>query len=408
MDRIAGKRFLITHSIVHGIMGSTVVTLELAQFLQQRGAAVTVYAAFIGEPAAGLFRERGVELVDDETYPDLPLGDLDYVWVHSQVLPVPLVDRLGGPLPQRMPTFIFLHMSAVDVAPDEHPYIPGLEERLSSLSLFVSSTTLDGLLPHYHQPPATGIFPNPAPAAYAATPYRPKPAPERILIVSNHSPPEVAQARNLLRRMGYDVRHVGAPHDLYVLVTPDMIVGSDVVVTIGKTVQYCLLAGVPVYNYDRHGGCGYFTEANFDTARRRNFSGRGEPRRSPGDLVSEILAGYLAATQFHADRRSQFESDFGIDDVLPLLIEGVTPRAVDAFEPSEVATFRSAQEFGSRFYRSWGRLTDAEHAVHLLRAENEALRAQVSEPTQPWRRRMGRAVSPPSFLRDARRKRPEQ
>ena len=38
----------------------------------------------------------------------------------------------------------------------------------------------------------------------------------------------------------------------------------DCVISIGKTVQYCLVQGIPVFLYDRFGGPGYLNESNYD------------------------------------------------------------------------------------------------------------------------------------------------
>ncbi|MFN8125138.1 MAG: hypothetical protein U0R64_01310 [Candidatus Nanopelagicales bacterium] len=369
MDPIAGRRFLIAHSIVQRILGATVVTLELAEFLIERGAEVTVYAAFLGDPALSLFRERGVTVVDDRTFPDLRLTDLDVVWVHSQVVPLPILEQLAGPLPERMPPFVFLHMSALDLAPDEHPYIPGLEARLSSLSLFVAPATREQLLPAIGRPVATGIYPNPAPRSFAEHPYRRKERPERILIVSNHSVPEVAEARDLLRDRGFEVRHLGAPHDAYELVTPALLAGADVVVTIGKTVPYCLVAGIPVFVYDHYGGYGYLDEDNLERARFRNFSGRGGVKLSAERLVADILDGYADAAAFQAHRRAYFWTEFGIDEVLPPLLESLQPYPVQPFDPAFLAAVDSAQRFGARFYRYWGRNIVANRRLARARGE---------------------------------------
>jgi hypothetical protein len=51
----------------------------------------------------------------------------------------------------------------------------------------------------------------------------------------------------------------------------------DCVISIGKTVQYCLVQGIPVFLYDRFGGPGYLNESNYELAEYYNFSGRSKP-----------------------------------------------------------------------------------------------------------------------------------
>ncbi|EFQ83114.1 hypothetical protein HMPREF0063_12323 [Aeromicrobium marinum DSM 15272] len=239
-------------------MGSTIVTLELADELRSRGASVVVYAAFVGEPAAAAFRDHGIDLLDEAatSAAGITLDDFDLVWVNSQVLPLPVVDSLMRSWPSRLPVFVFHHMSPLDYAPDEHPYLHGLEERLASLSTFISPATRDELLPFFSGRPPTDLFSNPAPRAFARSPYVSSGSPERILVVSNHVTPEVEEAKALLRDKGLEVVHFGSGQDEYALVTAEVLDRFDVVVTIGKTVQYCLVAGRPVYVYDHFGGQG--------------------------------------------------------------------------------------------------------------------------------------------------------
>lgn len=43
--------------------------------------------------------------------------------------------------------------------------------------------------------------------------------------------------------------------DEYKSITLEILSQYDVAITIGKTVQYCLVMGVPVYVYDKFGSC---------------------------------------------------------------------------------------------------------------------------------------------------------
>jgi len=51
VKNIKNKHFLITQPIICGLWGSTIVTLELADFLQKNGAKVSVYTYFCDNPA---------------------------------------------------------------------------------------------------------------------------------------------------------------------------------------------------------------------------------------------------------------------------------------------------------------------------------------------------------------------
>jgi hypothetical protein len=97
----------------------------------------------------------------------------------------------------------------------------------------------------------------------------------------------------------WDVTLVGQQAELGATVrrvTPELIHEHDAVVSIGKTVQYALAAGVPVFCYDHFGGPGWLNDGNVEAAARHNFSGRGfTARDSASELVEEIGDGYRAA-----------------------------------------------------------------------------------------------------------------
>ncbi len=413
---LGGRRFLVCHSIVQGYMGSTIVTLDLATYLVGEGADVVVYAAFVDEPAASVFRGRGIVVVDDEGLTDDMLDGLDYVWVNSQVIPELLVDRLAVSPHQSLPRFVFHHMSPLPYAPDEHPYIHQLEERLASVSVFMSTATRDDLRPYFAQELPTAIYPNPAPVEFALTPYLPpKPrAARKVLIVSNHAAPELLEATDLLRAEGLEVRWFGAGRDEYALVTAETLRDVDVVVTIGKTVQYCLVAGRPVFVYDHFGGYGYLTDESIDYAAHRNFSGRGGRCLAAGEIVDELVSGFSAAVDFQAKRRERFVETYSIDHALPRLLGQVTDREIEPFETSYHLVTRSAQVFGARFYRHWGHnvnevriredmtrdLDRLRGELEAARQESEVARREVADVRRSQSYRLGNLlIRPATFLK---------
>ncbi len=428
MSRVRGKRFLICHSIVHDLIGSTIVTLDLSTALQEAGAEVLVYATFIGDPAMSLFEERSIRVVDDAAMTEVSFADFDHVWVNSQVLPEVMVDQLRAPLPEPMPSFVFLHMSAIHFAPDEHPYIDHMEERLSSLSLFISPETRRRLLPYFDGEMATEVYPNPTPTAFSQSVHRPKAAPQQVLIVSNHAEPELMRAKDLLVERGLRVRHVGSTGEGQTLVTPEVLAEADVVVSIGKTVQYCLVSGRPVYVHDRFGGYGYLDDDQLEHAARRNFSGRGGRELTAEQIVQEIVDGFPAAVEFHARRRDEFVDTYSIDRVLPRVLEALEPRAIEPLTTSQHLALRSAQAFGARFFHYWGhnanevrnrealtrdleaaRAETAAARADLAAAHREAdsLRAEIDRIHGSWTFRTGSAiVRPASLAKRAVRRRP--
>jgi hypothetical protein len=93
------------------------------------------------------------------------------------------------------------------------------------------------------------------------------------------------------------------------------------VVTIGKTVQYGLACGVPVYVYDKFGGPGYLDRTNFAAAKRCNFSGRCCRRKlEPAQIGAEIVEAYNDARAFvdglSADDLDCFRLERQMDEIL--------------------------------------------------------------------------------------------
>ena len=135
------------------------------------------------------------------------------------------------------------------------------------------------------------VLPNTAPDEFFDYKFEPPTKLKNIVIVSNHPPKELKLAAQELRRYGVKTVCYGGKNS--VNVTPELLSNFDCVVSIGKTVQYALAMGLPVYNYDHFGGNGYITTANIEEEERANFSGRSTfTKKSSVEIVSEILANY--------------------------------------------------------------------------------------------------------------------
>ena len=189
---LTNTRILISHTTIAQVMGSTIVTAQLASCLKRKGAEVLVFASTFEGSLKEMFERDDIPVITDEEA-DLDLYSFDYVWVNSQVLPFAFVRALDGfnaaseqeqeeRLPN-LPRFIFNHMGAMETVCDEYPYIPLLEESIASLEVYVSPEARDAMQPFYNETLNEGvpqtIFPNPAPSEFAFD--RPVPARERAL-----------------------------------------------------------------------------------------------------------------------------------------------------------------------------------------------------------------------------------
>ena len=110
---------------------------------------------------------------------------------------------------------------------------------------------------------------------------------KNIAVVSNHIPQEEKEAINILKEKGYNVDIYGL-EGTRVFITDKVLINYDLIITIGKTVQYAMSLGIPVYIYDIHGGPGYLKLDNIEKNRSKNFSGRGFNKKDENQIVKEI------------------------------------------------------------------------------------------------------------------------
>ena len=112
---------------------------------------------------------------------------------------------------------------------------------------------------------------------------------KNIAIISNHVPEELYALKEQLNE--YNVQIIGAGN-APTLITPTILSNYDLVITIGRTVQQCFAAKVPVYVYDHFGGPGYITKENIQKAQDFNFSGRGFDKKQTQEIFQDIINNY--------------------------------------------------------------------------------------------------------------------
>ena len=373
---LKGKRVLITQPMMHWICGSTVVALELAEYLQSEGAKVKIYTCFYDDPIKSICRKKKIQVDEYKDFPNYKLDEFDIVWVHSQVLPLSLVKALGEKLPKEMPAFVFLHMSGMGWIPDEKPWIFDLENRLSSLSLFISEEVkmVNGVM--LDEEIRTGYFRNPAPNMFQSRKTKPHDELCNLLIVSNHPPDELLCAKDILsQKYGIEVTLLGEGQEKYELFDLGQLENVDAVITIAKTVSYCLVSRTPVYVYDKFGGgVGWLNEKNFENARKRNFSGYqnsfypnyegdGFRKKSANAIAKEIVDGYKAALTYQGRNQKGFLNDFSIDRVLPRILADLeTRKDIRMFEARYLESVLAAQSFAERRFEASSIVYNLKHS----------------------------------------------
>jgi hypothetical protein len=285
------QAILITQNHLKDYSGAEIVTLELAEYFSLLGSNVTVLSAYIGEPIISdlnnLSNVRTIEWGTKKAA-SLRASQFDLLWIHHQLITPEIVDELQAMENKNKPKIVFHHMSPFHEL--EYPIMMHYERAVADLHLFNSRETQEAQQICFEEAKCA-VFGNPAPDYYFREKLQLKEL-RKIAIVSNHPPQELIEAAELLRKEGKVVDIYGRATGIEKKVTPELLSDYECIVTIGKTVQYSILLGIPAYCYDYFGGPGYLNETNFDKARKFNFSGRGYSTKSGSQISADIIENY--------------------------------------------------------------------------------------------------------------------
>lgn len=411
---IKNKHILITQLRLFDFAGSETVTLELAEEFSRRGSRVSIATTGFGEPIVQEFEKiKNVSLygIDDlklrEVCDEYPV---DIAWVHHQQIPEFL---LRNPRDTR---FIFHHMSPY--ANIEAPLFWSIEDKIADAILCNSKETVNEYVEKKllsMSDERVRVLNNPAPVGF----YSKKNTESKlnsILVVSNHVPDEVYDALKTLRNDGIEVEIFGAHDNVYRRILPVDINKYDVIVSIGKTVQYSLLGRKPVYCYDRFGGPGYLGDDNFTKAEELNFSGRGFEKKTANMIASELIDGFTVANKFANsypdDTMDRFNLEMRIDEVLGVVmarehsrklvdiaeIESyllIMPSLLSSFLGSAHQSKRNSKEIKNKIDAYRNEIKYLSHQYKDSQAENSQLKGRISNITASASYRLGNALAAP-------------
>lgn len=292
------KAVLLTQSQIANYSGSEMVTLELAEGFTNLGWRVTVLTHHAGAPILEEFNKIpyiNVVTTGSKESEELSIHNFSVIWIHHYTLTTKIIEQLNSTAFNKLPLVYFNHMSYI--SPIEDMVFPWFESKVARAIFFNSEETRDEILKRHslEKSKKYQLLCNPAPNSFRnkISPTKRKESPKAILVVSNHPPLEIIEAASMLENEGNEVDFIGRVEGgMEARVTPGLLQRYDVIVSIGKTVQYALLMNKPVYCYDRFGGPGYLTEEQLSTARYHNFSGRGFQKKTAKSIALEIQEGY--------------------------------------------------------------------------------------------------------------------
>ena len=284
------KRVLIANNHLKNQSGSEIHCLELAEFFIKLGFDVDVAAFKLGKPIINRFQNIGINLINlKEISSDIRY---DIVWSHHK----PVFYYLHFQLEIKSKYFIHQMLSPFMAI----EYFPLFCDSIidKRLLFFANSYETQVLASKQSGKTPVNILHNSIPDNYFEehTETSVKTKISKICIISNHPPIELRVAMKLFKQDGIKTVFYGKK-DVVEGITPSLLSGFDLVITIGKTVQYCFACSVPVYNYDHHGG-GYISLSQLEKLEKFNFSGRYPGSlKSPKLIYKEIIDGYSKAVK---------------------------------------------------------------------------------------------------------------
>jgi hypothetical protein len=279
-------KVLITNHHLMDYAGSEITVLETVIVLKELGFDISVATFSCENPMKAEFEKNNIN-VFNILKEKLPFEDYDIAWCHHASVLSHIIN--SG---VRIKKVIFRTLSPIHPLEALPCFVKDIDIVLANSAETAERFYSDGWIDKHK----IDVFPNSVPMSFfiqSKQLHRDKI--EKVVIVSNHVPNELLEAASILKNNFIDIDIIGLTNE-YQFIKPEVLLPYDVVVTIGKTVQYCFALKIPVFCYDYFGGPGYISDINFEKAEHYNFSGRCCRRQLKADvLASEIISGYKEA-----------------------------------------------------------------------------------------------------------------
>ncbi|KDN13357.1 hypothetical protein SALWKB12_0212 [Snodgrassella communis] len=275
---------LILTNHLADLCGSEIQVLELYNYFKNRNHNVKVYVNIMDYPIIEYFDKNDL-LTEVE---QINLDIIDIVWSQHCLFASLFQNRIYKELHIKL---ISVHLSPYEML--ELCSVPYMK-LLKCVFVANSLETKDKLISLGVDNDNILVSNNCAPSEYLNNLPKKKNL-HNILVISNHVPQEIMEAIDILSEK-YQVSMIGGKKP--VLVNPELIKKYDMLIAIGKTVQYGLLSGIPIYCYDHFGGPGFLNHENFEVARYYNFSGRGFDKKTAKQITIEIEESFELASEF--------------------------------------------------------------------------------------------------------------
>jgi hypothetical protein len=272
------RKILLTNYFMRYFTGSELVTFNLAKLFKSYGYEVTIATLAIDNPLSELLQAENINLLPANS-PLLKGMNFDLIWSHhSQVLYNCLLE-------QGITASQVIYSCLGPFEPLEAPPV-----FINDLTLCLSNSyeTKDKLITEQVNSKHIKVFPNSVEEACFKYRKNFNETLKKIIIVSNHIPKEVLQLADILRSQNIEVDIFGLGYR-FEYISPELLLNYDVIITIGRTVQYALALGIPVFCYDQFGGPGFITMNNVKKEEYFNFSGRGSALKYTSTELSNMI-----------------------------------------------------------------------------------------------------------------------
>lgn len=265
--------------------GTTLHALELSKYLKSKGHTVDVVSYLHSRKIVNVFRENGISLCSARQIQFD--GKYDYVYSICHLVLGKLF--LKGLDCRKL---IIASHSKKGIQ-EKYPAYSDAASLLVAVSEEVKKCRING--EKFNR--EVHVMPNFLPDEYVRVGRAFRKDLKKIAVVSNHVPKELVSIQEYLP--GIKIDYYGIEGDLYQVITPDVLSDYDVIISIGKTVQYGFGLKIPVYIYDIYGGNGYIsTVEKLERESTYNFTGRPACRKlDPQEISSELLEGYESCAQ---------------------------------------------------------------------------------------------------------------
>ena len=275
------KSVLLTNYNMINYTGSEIDTLTMANYFLDQGYKVSIFTLDSGFPLIDKISNK-IQLID---YKDSHLLDSHYdlIWSHH----FPLLDYL---LFSKKIEADYINYSSLS-AYEPYECFPFYYKELNHLTI-LSQEAFDLAKSEGYDTKKIHIFTNYSPQKYFKRDVKISQKLKNICIVSNHIPTEILELSEILLENNYHIDIYGSGYN-YTEVDDDLLVKYDLIISIGKTINYGLSLGIPCYCYDRFGGDGYINQGNIKNSFKYNFSGRYSGIKMTGqELFDDITVNY--------------------------------------------------------------------------------------------------------------------